>query len=77
MPVDDPTPSEAYLMRLLNFESLHDLNLFLSTPDDLGAINGLETPDEFYEEIAQAEEEREQVEALERLYALPSTNRND
>lgn len=72
MPQDDPTPNEEHLLRLLNFNSLADLNRFLSAPDNLEALNRMETPDELYRELTRAEEESEMVENLERLYAQSS-----
>jgi hypothetical protein len=74
---EDPTWNEAYLMRLFNFKSLKELCLFLSQPDNPASLNTFDPPDEFYEEIAKAEEEREFVEALEQLWALPSPDHND
>jgi hypothetical protein len=70
MPQDDPTPNEEYLLRLLNFKSLRELNQFLNAPDNLDALSQMEPPDQEYEEIARAEEESEMVESLERLYAM-------
>lgn len=67
---EDLTFNEAYLMRLLNFKTLRDLNEWLNSPDNLEALAKTEEPQE-YEEAARAERESEMVEELERLYALP------
>jgi hypothetical protein len=67
---EDPTPNEAYLMRLFNFKSLEQLSRFLSEPDDLEALSHVEPPDEVYQDLQDAEEQSEQVENLERLYAM-------
>lgn len=70
MEEDDPTPNEAYLMRLFNFTTLRELNRFLSEPDNQEALSHMEPPYDFYDEIAKAEQESEMVEDLERLYRM-------
>ena len=64
------TFNEEYLIRLLNFETLAELNEFLTQPDDPEALTHMEPPDDLYEEITKAEEDQELVETLERLFAL-------
>jgi hypothetical protein len=66
------TPTEAYLIRLLNFKNLKELTEWLNASDNLEALSHMEPPYEFYEEITKAEEASEMVEDLERLYALSS-----
>jgi hypothetical protein len=74
---ENMTWNEAYLMRLLAFNSVQELCFFLDQPDSTASLNRFDTPDDFHEEIVHAEEERELVEALEQLYQLPSANNHD
>ena len=58
-----PSQREEYLMRLLGFQSLRELEEFLSGPSDPAFLQESEVPDEDYE-LAEREEDEEEQEYM-------------